>query len=123
MKTLNILFILFIILFNSCTYFNEEELFPNQVCDTSNITYTIDIQPIFEQNCYLCHSTSTPVIYYSNLNLEDTTHIQRVIDNGKLLKNIKHEPDGIPMPQGGAKLSDCNINKIENWINNGNPFK
>ncbi len=110
---------MFIAFFNSCTYFNEEELFPNQDCDTANINYSIDIQPIFEQNCYLCHN---PVLYYGNLNLEDNNHIQRVIDDGKLLRNIRHEPDGIPMPKGGAKLSDCKIIKIENWINKGNPF-
>ncbi len=122
MKTITILLLLFFALLNSCTYFNEEELFPDQICDTSNIKYSIEILPIFEQNCYLCHSSSTPVQYYGNLNLEDPNHIQRVIDNGNLLRNIKHEPGGIPMPQGEAKLSDCNINKIENWINNGNPF-
>ena len=112
------LFTLFII--SSCTYYNEEELFPNEVCDTSNITYTIDILPIFEQNCYSCHSSSAPVIY-GNFNLEDFSNIQREIDNGNLLRNIKHDPAGIPMPKGGTKLSDCNINKIENWINQGIP--
>ncbi|MDF1550560.1 MAG: hypothetical protein P1P88_22250 [Bacteroidales bacterium] len=109
-----------IILF-SCNYYNEEELYGNEICDTSNITYDEDIKPILQQNCYYCHSSS--VVYSGNLNLENPEHIRRVVDNGKLLKNIKHEADGDPMPQGGAKLSDCKINKIEKWINLGTPYK
>jgi hypothetical protein len=121
MNKIRFLIIGLLILVSSCTYYSEEELYPDQVCDTSEITYSVDIQPIFEGNCYLCHSTSTPGGYYGNLNLEDFTNIQRVVENGKLLRNIKHEPDGIPMPKGGGKLSDCNIAKIENWINQGIP--
>jgi len=109
-----------ILIFSSCTYYNEEELHPNEVCDTSNITYTIDIKPIFEKNCYSCHSNSAPTLQ-GNFNLEDFNNIQREVDNGNLLLNIKHDPDGIPMPKGGTKLSDCNINKIENWIDQGIP--
>jgi hypothetical protein len=113
-------FLLIILLFFSfCTYNNEEELYPNEICDTADISYINDIKPIFEQNCYSCHSNS--VLYYGNLSLENINHIQRVVDNGKLLKNIKHEPDGRPMPEGAAKLSDCNINKIEAWVNRGIP--
>jgi len=111
----------FLSIFASCTYYNEEELFPNEVCDTENITYQQDILPIFEKACYSCHSSNTPVIYYGNLNLENFDHIQKVVDDGQLLRNIKHELDGLPMPQGGAKLSDCNIAKIEKWIIQGIP--
>lgn len=110
----------FIVFLAACSYNNEEELYPNETCDTTNVTYSIDIKPIFEQNCYSCHSSSAQTLY-GNLNLEDFDNIQRVVDDGHLLKNIKHEPDGIPMPKGGGKLSDCNILKIENWINQGIP--
>ncbi len=108
-----------ILLFSYCSYNNEEELYPNEICDTTNISYANDIKPILEQNCYPCHSNS--VDYYGNLSFENFIHIQRVVDNGTLLKNIKHEPDGNPMPEDAAKLSDCNINKIEAWVNRGIP--
>ncbi len=114
------LIFLFIILFflSFCTYNSENELYPNEICDTSDISYINDIKPIFEQNCYSCHSNS----YYSgNLSLENFVHIQREVDDGDLLRNIKHEPGSIPMPKGAGKLSDCNINKIEAWVNRGIP--
>jgi hypothetical protein len=44
-----------------------------------------------------------------------------VVDDGKLLRNIKHLPGSTPMPSGGTKLSDCKILKIENWIEQGIP--
>lgn len=103
----------------SCTWLNEEELYPDQLCDTTDITYTLDIKPIFQANCYSCHSSTGP--YSSTLDLENFTQIQRVVDDGKLLQNIKHLPGGTPMPYGGTKLSDCKILKIENWIEQGIP--
>jgi len=106
------------ILATSCTYYNEEELYPDIVCDTTNISYTNDIQPIFQANCYGCHYDDTT---YGNLDLSNFIHLQRVVDNGNLLRNIKHDPGGVPMPKGGAKLSDCKILKIEQWVNLGIP--
>ena len=103
---------------SSCTYYNEKELYPDDVCDTTNISYAKDILPIFQQNCYLCHYGD---VTYGNLDLSNFDYIQRVVDDGDLLRNIKHEPDGIPMPKGGAKLSDCKILKIEQWVNLGIP--
>lgn len=118
MKTKIIAFFILPIFLGSCTYNNEDKLYPDTICDTSNVTYTKDIQPIFATNCYSCHS-SNAVEIYGNLNLENFLDIQRVVDNGKLLKNIRHEPDGTPMPKGAPKLSDCKISKIEKWIDLG----
>jgi hypothetical protein len=113
-----------LMIFVSCTWYNEEERFPGEICDTTNIKYSIDVKPIFEQNCYSCHSSAAAGTLSGDLlNLEDLDQIQRVVDNGKLLRNIKHEPGGIPMPYKGTKLSDCKINIIENWINRGLPNK
>ncbi len=111
--------LIFVGLVFSCTWLNEEELYPDQLCDTTEISYTNDIKPIFQANCYSCHSSS--VSYEGNLNLENFDHIQRVVDDGNLLRNIKHQPGSVPMPYGGTKLSDCKILKIESWINQGLP--
>ena len=118
MKNIFLLLLLVLIGINSCTYYNEEELYPDEVCDTSNLSYANDILPVFEKECYSCHFGNTT---YGNLDLSNFTHIQRVVDNGNLLRNIKQEPGGIPMPQDGAKLPDCTILKIEQWINIGIP--
>lgn len=112
-------FLLVILSFiTSCTYYNEEDLYPDEICDTTNISYSQDIQPIFQENCYSCHFGNTT---YGNLDLSDFNLIQKEIDSGALLRNIKHEPGGIPMPKGAAKLPDCSILKIEQWINMGIP--
>ena len=111
--------IVLISVLSACTYNNEETLYSDDICDTTDVTYSNDILPVFQQNCYACHHVSPTI--YGNLDLANFDHIQRVVDNGKLLKNIKHEADGTPMPQGGTKLSDCTILKIENWIDQGIP--
>ncbi len=113
-----LIFVLLIVLASSCTYYNEEELYPDQSCDTSNISYTNDIKPVFQASCYTCHYDK---VTYGNLDLSNFTDIQRVVDNGNLLRNIKQEPGGIAMPQGAAKLPDCTILKIEQWVNMGIP--
>ena len=119
MKKWYFIVLVFLSGFSFCTYYSEQELYPDASCDTTDLSYIFDIKPIFEKNCFSCHgSTGT---YSDILNLENFDHIQRVVDNGRLLRNIKHDPDGTPMPASGGKLSDCNINKIEAWINRGIP--
>ncbi len=111
--------IVFIFIFSSCTYYSEKELYPDEICDTTQVTYVNDILPVFEKECYACHHDGN--ILYGNLDLANFDHIQNVVDEGDLLRNIKHEPNGIPMPKGGGKLPDCTILKIENWVNQGIP--
>jgi hypothetical protein len=41
--------------------------------------------------------------------------------NGKLLGAIKHSNGYSPMPKGGNKMKECDIRKIEIWINSGTP--
>lgn len=110
--------VVFAVFATSCTYYNEKDLYPEDVCDTTNISYTNDILPIFEKDCYACHYGN---VTYGNLDLSKFDHIQNAVDDGDLLRNIKHEPGGIPMPKGGSKLSDCKTLKIEQWINMGIP--
>lgn len=107
----------------SCSKQNEETLSqtpssPSPSCDTANMKYAANVVPILQSNCYSCHGESTN----SNSNgilLEGYSNLKARADNGQLLGVITHA-DGFPaMPQGVAKLSDCNINIIRSWINNG----
>ena len=41
------------------------------------------------------------------------------VDPSLLLGVIRHEPGFLQMPRNSAKLSDCDIKKIEEWINQG----
>lgn len=86
-------------------------------CDTTNVTYRNQIVAILQQNCYSCHSGSAPT---SGTDLSTHANLVNGITNGMLLNRIKHLPGSNPMPPY-AKLSDCNIETVENWINQGMP--
>ncbi len=108
-----------IFLLQSCYYDNVEDLYPNPPeCDTTNVSYANDVWPVINGNCTSCHSGGAP---QGNVSLEDYDDIVVSADNGSLLCTIKHENGCSPMPKGGGKLGDCDIAKIEKWVNNGTP--
>lgn len=107
-----------VVLLSSCYYDNEEELYPGSgsLCDTTNTTYAITVEPILKSNCYVCHSTA---VANGGIILDSYTKLKEVVDNGKLLGAITHTSGYSPMPKNQAQLSTCNIQKITNWINKG----
>ncbi|WP_242919864.1 hypothetical protein [Pontibacter liquoris] len=109
----------------ACTSDNAEDSDPQpkpqpqpQQCDTSNVTFSATLTPIFKANCYSCHSTA---IATHGVVLDTYAGVKRQVDDGKLLGVITHAPGYPPMPQGGAKLSDCTIAKIKKWVDDGAP--
>lgn len=82
-------------------------------CDTTNVTLSGTVMPIFDNYCNGCHSGSVP---QGNIDLSKYTGIKPTVDNGSLLGSVKHASGYVAMPEGGNKLSDCNIAKIEKWI-------
>jgi cytochrome c5 len=89
----------------------------NNGCDTASMKFSANVQPILETNCYSCHSNTTFSI--SGVKLQDHADVKARAENGSLLGTISHAAGFPPMPQGGSKLSACNINKIRAWINQG----
>ncbi|MDX5513732.1 MAG: c-type cytochrome [Hymenobacteraceae bacterium] len=85
-------------------------------CDTTTVTFSGSVQPILQKNCLGCHSGTTPS---GNLNFGQVAVVQSVAQNGKLNGVITHTPGFKAMPQGGKKLSDCDIAKIQIWIKGG----
>jgi mono/diheme cytochrome c family protein len=103
----------------SCYYDNVQELYPNPpACDTTNVSYATDVWPVINANCTGCHSGGAPA---GNVSLEDYTDIVVAADNGSLLCTIRHDNGCSPMPKGGGKLGDCDITKIEIWVDEGTP--
>lgn len=86
-----------------------------QTCDTINpVTFSGTIQPIMNNACTGCHSSTTPS---GNVLLDSYNNIAAVAASGLLLKAIKGS--GVTkMPPGGS-LSACGIREFEIWINNG----
>lgn len=107
-----------IINLNSCYYDVETELYPNSLCDTAAITYSTHIVRILQNNCYICHSNA---VKQGDVSLEGYTNLKPYVDNGLLIGVVRHDPGFLEMPQGGAKIGDCEIAQIQKWINDGAP--
>jgi len=112
---------LLVFLMAACTKQNEQTLMENstpQPCDTTNMSFATDINPILENNCVSCHNT-----VQSNLGviLTDYNDVVIQVNNGNLLNVINHAPGYPQMPQGLPQLPSCSINKITAWINRGAP--
>lgn len=109
------------LLFYACSKDSEDMMDPNPPsgnCDTANMKYSTDILPILQTNCYPCHG-ATSNSGSGGIILEGHSNIKAKADAGILIGVITHASGFPPMPMDGPKLSDCNINKIRSWINNG----
>jgi len=118
-----ILFILFIAFagwtLSSCYYDNVEELYPNPpTCDTTNITYSGTVAPVMAAYCNSCHSTTSAS---GGIITDNYNDLKSAVDGGRFWGAINHEPGYSSMPQGGEKLNECTLTKIDIWILDGAP--
>ncbi len=114
-------FIVLSVFFSGCYYDVEQELYPKPIdsgmnCDTSNASFSTKIYPLIQSKCNNCHSTS---ISSGGISLEGYANVLVSEQNGKLMGTINHNAGFSPMPQGGAKLTDCEIALLTTWINAG----
>lgn len=100
----------------SCEYNNEEELYPAGTCDTTTVTYAATIVPILATNCYECHDADA---IPSGIVLEGYDKIKLMIDAGRLIGAIRHQQGFSAMPKDRGSLPECEILKIEKWVNEG----
>lgn len=110
--------VLLIVLFQSCYYDNEEELYPGvEECDTTNITYSGTVVPLMDSyNCISCHGSSFP---QGNVVLDNYDDLKVVVDNGRFWGAINHDDGYSSMPQNLPKMDDCDLRKIRVWIDDG----
>lgn len=119
-----ILFCLVILLpatiITSCYYDNAETLYPDSAvnCDTTNITYSGTVAPIMASRCNACHSGSAPSAGVTTSSFEG---LSVVIDDGRYRGAINHLSGYSPMPKDGNKLSDCDLARINHWLDLGAP--
>ena len=117
-KNISLYSIICMICCSSCYYDVEENLYGGIACQSTNMSYSQDIQPILRNHCLSCHNAGSNI---GNITLEGHDRLMIHIMNGSFLGAIKHQSNFSPMPQGNPKLSDCQIQKIESWINSGSP--
>ena len=90
---------------------------PQSICDSLDVLYTNDIEPLLADNgCsgIYCHGGGA-----GGFTMSDYTSVKTSAQDPKFLKAIRHETGVSPMPKGGGKLSDAEIQLIECWIQNG----
>lgn len=85
-------------------------------CDTLNRSYSQDIAPIFNDYCTVCHNTASPSAGYD---LSTHSGVVAALNTNRLLGSIRHDSGFSPMPQGGGKMTDCEIEQLEAWVNAG----
>ncbi len=102
----------------SCYYDVEEELYPSTGCQTEGITFSTEILKILQNQCFSCHDAANN---FGGVTLENYESLKVYIDNGSLLGAIKHEDGFSAMPKNQAPLVECDIEKMEAWINAGAP--
>lgn len=103
----------------SCAKDNEEDLYPpiGDNCNTENVSYTQTVVPILNNNnCVSCHAGAGAS---GGIQLDSHNAVAAAAASGRLLGAIKHEAGYSAMPQGGSKLSDCEISQIDAWIAQG----
>lgn len=85
-------------------------------CDSINVKYTANIQPILSANCIGCHNAG---LASGGVALDSYTGVQIVANNGQLVKGVT----GVlsRMPKYGNPLSVCDIGMIRKWVNDGAP--
>lgn len=102
---------------SGCYYDNEEDLYPgSSTCDTSNITYSASVAPVFASYCNSCHGGNAP-----SGNIKTDNYASVVTNITRIRGAINHEPGFMAMPQGGSKLPSCELTKIDIWIRQGMP--
>ncbi len=108
----------FMSIFTSCYYDVEEDLYPNENCTITTVSYNTDILPVLESKCIVCHNNASLL---GNITLEGHANVVNYIKNGSFIGSIRHEGIYSPMPKGSSKLEVCTIQKIEKWIADGYP--
>jgi hypothetical protein len=116
--------LIFFIFLQGCYYHKADQVYPS-TCDfdSTNVHFSVEITKILDANCKSCHNGTASI---SGIDLYDYNVISALALDGNftygtLLSAVMHEGGAPFMPQGGAKLQDCEINKIAAWVHNGAP--
>lgn len=95
---------------------------PNTVCDTTAMSFTNNILPILNANCNIaggCHNTSGKSVSQFDFTTYPDVKTEATIDI--MVNDINGTPSSRhhAMPLNLPKISQCDINQITAWINQG----
>ena len=111
-----------LIIFSGCYNDKFDKLYPlppvKPICDTTTITYTVDIAPIMNQYCNSCHCSGGS----GSGDFTSCPDLQSQALNGNLLNDLygTPTPHHKTMPPAGSPVPDsCKISKIARWVHQG----
>jgi len=90
-------------------------------CDTNSVTYTNSIQPLIQNYCLGCHSTTSAVKSGGGIIIDSYSNTKTQTQTGHLICSIDHTGTCSQMPKGLNQLSFCEIRKFKIWMNNNFP--
>ena len=104
------------VLVSSCSNDSSDDLSGN--IDLDEVTYTNTVKSIIDNNCIMCHA-ATP-INGAPMSLTTYENVKQAVLNRGLLDRISRT-QGAPgmMPNGGTRLPQALIDKVQAWANNG----
>lgn len=106
--------------FSSCYYDKGDYLYAGaNTCDTTAVvSYSKNVAPLLQQQCYSCHSGGSPS---GNIAMGTYATDKAIAANGKLYGSISYAAGFSPMPSGAPKMSTCQLAIIKKWIDAGSP--
>ncbi|MFZ6052768.1 hypothetical protein [Halocola ammonii] len=110
--------LLFVALLSSCYYDNEEELYPFDNCNLpQEVSYAADVEPIISGSCAVsgCHITGGE----GNGVFDSYQSIKEKYDNGTFQNRVLQVGDMAGPSYGN--LSDCEVETLRKWVEQGAP--
>ena len=89
-------------------------------CADHGVTYSGFVQKIVNNQCVACHKASNPS---GGVRLDSYDAVLTSVQNGGFLGSIEGKPTFTKMPYNANSLDTCTVNKIKNWISNGEDFQ
>jgi hypothetical protein len=101
---------------SGCAKESADRLSEGSTCDTTGVSYSKQILPILEDNCYTCHQGAAAS---SGIDLSNFATLQSHVANGDLVSAVTHTGTVTPMPYELPMLPSCEVNTIVAWVNQG----
>jgi hypothetical protein len=106
----------FVLYLSGCAKESADRLSAGETCDTTGVSYSKQILPILEDNCYTCHQGATAS---SGIDLSNFATLQTHVVNGDLVSAVTHTGSVTPMPYELPMLPSCEVNTIVAWVHQG----
>jgi hypothetical protein len=116
----SLIFLIAVVVAVGCSWDNEETFYPDaEVCDTIDVSFSMDIQPLLANNCYTCHSNANAPEFGNGTALEEYADVSA---SSQIIVGAINRLPGFPaMPKGSEKLDTCSIKTFESWVTAGKP--